>query len=325
MSKRSRRVTRQQSPEIPETPTFNVQTLAAAINEVKNDLKSSQDALIERMKNEILAEVSNRLESIPANGSNRRLNTTVDVEQPMSQTPRNSPKAMTSTKRPNDNNDRLLLVAKGTLIDRFTGSDSKINAKSWIKLYEHIAKDLEDDSKVQVLTSYLSNDALMWFSDEIVGNGMNWHEVRTEFLSRYGTATVPPAVEAEQRRLLPNESVQVYAQEKMRLLKTAGIPIGSALDLLTAGTPPSYHLTLFAATPKTFNEWLSIALKIENSKRETRIRNQDNVVVVKDRQTYANAVRNGNKRPMSRNDAPPPYACRHCRRNGVTGEAAMHW
>ena len=233
--------------------------------------------------------------------------------------------ARVQTSRPYEDEDRIFRFARGALIERFVGSKSTIDANSWIKLYEHIAKNLNDELKIQALTSYLSEDALMWFSDDIAGKEMTWSGVRAEFLSRYGTATVSPAVAGEQRRMLPNESVQTYAQDKMRLLKACCMPIGFALDLLTAGAPQSYHLTLFAAQPKNFNEWLSIALKIENSKRETRIRNQDSVVVVKDRQTYANAVRNGNRRPTSRNDAPPPYACRHCQRNGVTGEAAMHW
>ena len=189
MSKRSRRVKRKHSPEIPETSTFNVQTLAAFIDEVKKELNSSQ----ERMRNEILNEINVRFQSIQENDMNRRLNTTVAAEQSngeRDQIPLHSP-IMPLTSRSDDANERLLRFTRGALIDH--GSESKIDAESWIKLFDHVAQDLGDDIKTRALTSYLSNDTLMWFSDEIAGRKMNWTDTRAQFLSRYCTATIPPS------------------------------------------------------------------------------------------------------------------------------------
>ena len=69
--------------------------------------------------------------------------------------------------------------------------------------------------------------------------------------------------------------------------------------------------------PKTFDEWLRIALMIENTKnrRQTRGKNR----------THSDGERRPDSNRQSRAASSPPFACRQCRRNGITGHAANHW
>ena len=328
MSKRSRRVTRQQSPEISETPTFNVQTLAAAINEVKNDLKSSQDALIERMKNEILAEVSNRLESIPANGSNQRLNTTVDVEQPMSQS--NGGALHNSSQPLNDVNN----TKTDPKMPKFSGNpENKLEIESFLTIFESLFETLTDEQKIKKMVAFLDGEAANAYAIEVLSNKVIvWNDAKDKLINRYAHTDVPPITAATRRRLLRNEDIRRYFDDKVKLLRKTALKESEMAELLTEGLPDAYRPFFYGKRFPNVSEWLKTAQDIEAD------RNRQNVIesrkpeqlsyasIVKgDRQTYANATRNSNRRPTSRNDAPPPYACRHCRRNGVTGEAAMHW
>ena len=99
---------------------------------------------------------------------------------------------------------------------------------------------------------YLTNDALHWYGQEVSAFCINdWNEVKAKFLARFATAIVPPALAAEQRRMTKHDSVNSYAEDKMRLLRLSESTLNSSLALLTAGTFPSYRQTLYSANPQS--------------------------------------------------------------------------
>ena len=174
----------------------------------------------------------------------------------------------------------LLNFRRGNVIARFTGSSSKIEAQAWISLYERVSIGMSGEHRIQALTTYLTDDALTWCAQEIaVDLTLTWDDVKKKFLARYRTAIIPPSVAAEQCRLTRKDTVQSYAQEKMRLLRLANTTLESAIPLLTAGTP-SYRPALYAANPDTFDGWLRLALTIENSTMDRPFRNRNENVNV---------------------------------------------
>ena len=147
---------------------------------------------------------------------------------------------------------------------------------------------------------------------------MKWTEVRERFLARYGTATVAPIMAAEQRRMTPSDTVQTYAQDKMRLLRAflTDKQIDSALDALTGGMPPSYREILTAIRPKTYDDWLRTALSIENSRRVARNRWREVTPSV-------NVASQSNRQVRRRDESPPPPTpCRYCKERKIE---AFHW
>ena len=201
----------------------------------------------------------------------------------------------------------------------FEGSNSKVDPMSWITIYEHISSSIRPEVRVTSMPMYLTNEALHWYANEVARPGINsWSEVKAKFLARFGTAVVPPAVAAEQRIMSKQDTVQSYAQDKMRLLRLAETSNQSSLALLTAGSAPPFRSTLFSLNPQTFDEWLRVALTIENSLGyHNRFRSSNDVQVVETRNW--NKAKFKNKRNRS---PPPPYACKRCKEKGIE---VFHW
>jgi len=181
---------------------------------------------------------------------------------------------------------------------------------------------MSDEHRIQALTTYLTDDALTWCAQEIANDmTLSWNDVKNKFLARYGTAIIPPSVAAEQCRMTRRDTVQSYAQEKMRLLRLAEVPLKSSIPLLTAGTPPSYRPMLYASSPETFDEWLRLALTIENSTQDRPFRSRNENVNVTQRPQERNAQRGRNT--SKRDDSPKPKTpCRYCQKRSIE---AFHW
>lgn len=120
--------------------------------------------------------------------------------------------------------------------------------------------------------------------------------------------------------MLPTEEVRTYAQEKMRLLQLAEIPLKTALALLTAGMPVPYRTTLYTANPETFDEWLRIALTIENTGKELRFRSREHRETI----NIAHLSDWVGERRMNGNEGSqrPTNPCKFCKRRGIS---AYHW
>ena len=108
----------------------------------------------------------------------------------------NVPSTVTRSHQPTANFTRENAIA------RFTGTPSKIDAQSWIVMYERVSNGITDNYRIESLGSYLTDDSLSWYAQEIaVDLTLSWNDVRYKFLARYGTAIVPPGVAAEQCRM----------------------------------------------------------------------------------------------------------------------------
>ena len=337
---------RQRSPEDEFAQPLNVQTLSAAIAEVRNDLRNDINDIRDGLRNDIRDDLRNDMRDAVNDAIRQQLGVSnVGYEPPIieceisvtEETPtqrdaidhRNNKSSHSTrsvakeTPQPlanNENEPIFSSLIRGAKLERFIGSESKVDAKTWIQIFEHLAHDLNDKQRIVTLVGYLTNDSLVWFSDEIANKPYDWDEVRNRFLARYGTATVPPIIAAEQRRMTYNESVRTYAQEKMRLLRMYlnDSQIESALYALTSGTLPAYRTTLMAMKPKTFDDWLHIALSLENSQQEVRNRARTTT------QTVNVANNPTNTRTSRRRDEspPPPGPCQICQQRGVE---AFHW
>ena len=207
MSNRGRRRTRQRSPELPEMSSFNVQSLAAAINEVKNDLKSSQ----ERLKNEILTEMNTRLESMPKNVANERTDTSVTNEQPIDGT--------MSQSRTIDDCIRIN-AEKDPKMAKFNGNDDDIKIEAFLNIFELLYNRLSDEQKVVKVIAFLEGDAASYFGSDIaVQTPISWGVVKQMLTDRYAHSDISPMIAAPRRRLQRNETIKQYFDEKLRILR----------------------------------------------------------------------------------------------------------
>lgn len=215
-----------------------------------------------------------------------------------------------------ENEYKLYCFVRSNMVERFCGSKSKIEARSWLDVYETMADELTEKQHIKALGSYLAGDALTWYSQEVAKEKMTWQETSRKFIERYGITHVSAAVTSSKRTMTAGDTVQSYAQEKMRLLRLAGVPSESTLDLLTDGMPPAYQDVLYAREPKTFNEWLAVALKLESRRTMSHFRASDTrtgLPIARD------TSRLGPRRARS---PPPPTPCRYCKNRGVN---AYHW
>lgn len=204
-------------------------------------------------------------------------------------------------------------------IDRFTGSGKSIRARDWIALFEAATETYTDAERRASLIGSLADDALTWYAQEVAPiHGISWPEVRTRFLSRFGTAVVDPLVSAEKRRMSTTDTVLSYSQEKLALLRQAGVVEKSAIASLTEGLPFSYRQHLLASRPRTYDDWLEIALSLEHSITESFRRQKTRPSI--------NAMQESpvDRRPTpeSNTDDPPPYPCRFCKKRGLQ---RLHW
>lgn len=155
-------------------------------------------------------------------------------------------------------------------IERFSGTGSKIEPLAWIEMFDEVSSQLNGTQRVQALASYVTGDAITWYSQDVAKQGLDWTEVRQRFLNRYGTAIVHPLATATNKHKLRHESIQAYANEKYRLCRLAKIPLDGTLALLTQGLPQHYRNMLGAAQPGTFDAWLKVALFAEDSEARSQ-------------------------------------------------------
>jgi hypothetical protein len=104
-----------------------------------------------------------------------------------------------------DNNLRL---------QRYDGTDSNVQAQSWMALFELDTADQSVASRRKTLMYYLSGSSLEWYADEIVStNVTDWVEIKTKFCNRFGITTSTPLIDAQRRYLRRDETVVQYYRD----------------------------------------------------------------------------------------------------------------
>jgi hypothetical protein len=225
-------------------------------------------------------------------------------------------------------------------LEAFTGYKSVIRADIWCNIFEVITHGKTDQLRIQALIEYLSGDALNWFGTDIapaMGN-ISWAAVRSSLVTRFGTAVVNPSVAANHRRLGLQETVQLYYDDKMRLLRQTTLTETDIVAQLTDGMPTSYKLSLITARPADSVAWLNIALPMEaylRSKQVPPIRTFPTRINNPYRPVAAAAATQGPSRFFSgprprfssgtQNRFPnqPNEECFYCAKAGESGQ--MHW
>ncbi|CAK9250143.1 unnamed protein product, partial [Sphagnum jensenii] len=72
-----------------------------------------------------------------------------------------------------------------------------------------------------------------------------------------------PLIDAQQRYLKRDETVEDYFQDKMRLLRQTKLSDEEMVQQLTHGTPISWRMSLAAARPADPHAWIEVAQQIE--------------------------------------------------------------
>ncbi|KAL8947717.1 MAG: hypothetical protein Q9183_007757 [Haloplaca sp. 2 TL-2023] len=205
------------------------------------------------------------------------------------------------------------------LCDKYIGSAQSISIEEWLDVFNAVTIDYSDRDEIRSLPRHIS---MSWFSLEIVPElqTISWTECQHRMIARFGQEIANPIVEATHRRLTFRETVSQYFNEKRRLLIKAGAPIPIQVALLNSGMPDAYQQIIGAQLPKTPNEWLKIALQLEQSRNKRIVKPTESAFLADDDDLLL--VKTHMKSRNSSSDK-PPTPCPHCSRLGYPNE--MHW
>ena len=284
------------------------------------NLKSLLDDLKTSITNELSAQIDRKLEA--------RLPSTASTVGTQPQTVEAQPSL--SVSNTNSNVDSRAPKTTAILCDKFFGSNNSIPAKEWVDVFQAVTLDWSDRDRVRALPRHLSDEALCWFSLEIVPciQNITWTESRQKLIARFGQVVTNPIVEATNRRLSPKESVSNYFNDKRRLLIQAGASEQIQVALLTSGMPESYQAFIASQCPLTTSDWLRIALLVEQTRTrrftrpgESTFHGEEVEKFDKRRPSYkSNRFYSKN----TQSERPPPTPCPICIKLGLK-EDTMHW
>ena len=217
---------------------------------------------------------------------------------------------------------------------KYAGPKSAIRVELWLNLFEVETRGQGDQDRITNLMRYLLDDALNFYASDVVPkiDTLNWTETRKLLTDRFGIAIRHPLVEANKRYLKASETVQQYFEDKLRLLRLAGLDDEACISMLTDGIPSSYrnHLACSPATNPT--EWLKHALRLEANSKFNGTRSQQSHVPKNNRPRttgpghtayFASADQSQQSNAtQQRNQSKPRTPCRFCQDAGLT---LFHW
>ena len=210
-------------------------------------------------------------------------------------------------------------LRRRTFMDKFC-SGSEMPAEMWIAVFEQATRGVSDDSRIELLLSYLTKDALRWYAQFVtpIATTATWDTVRRLFTDKFARQPVSPLIAAMRRKLQPKETVQAYFDEKTRLLELANQTQETMVALLTDGVPESYRDVLCGARPKTIADWLDVAQQFQATRQADRSDGKPVHVVGIDKHRPS-GTRMADK---SSTDKPPSSPCPRCLAYGHT---EYHW
>ncbi|UYV67856.1 hypothetical protein LAZ67_5002259 [Cordylochernes scorpioides] len=187
---------------------------------------------------------------------------------------------------------------------------SNMKALSWVKLFElHVT----DEDKGKLFFYYLEERALEWYTDEIAGTNINqWVTIKQKFITRFGSSTATPLIDAHRRYLRRDESVNDYFQSKIRLLKQTSLSKVEQIQMLTEGLPAQWKISLAPIHFEDIETWVSATLKLEAAVSS---------ILKNSKPAFSY---NKLKDPTSYVASPPkpPYPCRFCKMRNLNN---FHW
>ena len=280
---------------------LNITNLKALFEELKSNITNELSAQIDRKLDARLPESTPRLESQPSLPVSNQMN--IDSRAPKT---------------------------TAVLCDKFFGSANAVLAQEWVDIYEAVTLDWPDRDRVRALPRHLSDEALSWFSLEVVPNiqSISWTECRQRLIARFGQAVANPIVQATYRRLSPKESVSTYFNEKRRLRIQAGASEAIQVALLTSGMPESYQAFIASQSPQTTSDWIRIALLVEQTRSKRFVRSGETTFhseeAEKPYKRKLNFKSNRFQTKSNQQERAPPTPCPICSKLGLK-EDTMHW
>ncbi|UYV64168.1 hypothetical protein LAZ67_2006908 [Cordylochernes scorpioides] len=195
-------------------------------------------------------------------------------------------------------------------LQKFNGSKSAIRPESWIKLYDFENNSLKEDEKIKNLMYYLTDSALEWYADEIISNPAikRWEVVKEKLIQRFGSCNANPIVSASHRRLKPEESIENYFQDKIRLLNQTHLTKEENIHLLTDGLPNDWKDLIVAAQPTDATKWFHIAASIEQNRASIQFKPKNKI--------HLATKNNDNRKNVC------PFWCPICSKKGIK---IKHW
>ena len=91
-------------------------------------------------------------------------------------------------------------------------------------------------------------------------------------IKRFGRCVTDRIVKAMDRKLQGKETVLQYFNDMMSLLAESEATEKIQLALLTRNMPESYRIQIAGHNPKTTEDWIELALAIEEAKSHRSIR-----------------------------------------------------
>ena len=294
------------STDLADTRPLDLRSLKAALSELKTSISS-----------ELKAELDRKLEARLGEPLGQRFELT-QRSQPI----------LNCQPPPVDSNTHRTTAL---LCDKYYGSSNTISAQEWLDIFQAVTCDWSDRDRVRALPRHLTEEALQWFSLEVVPDmqTITWIECRQRLIARFGQAVANPIVQATNRRLSARETVSNYYNEKRRLLVQAGASEAIQVALLTSGMPESYLAFIASQSPQTTADWIRIALLVEQTKgkrfgkpNESAFHGEE---IDKSFRKRSNFKSNRNFRPKIGNpDNTPSTPCPICTRLGIKDDV-MHW
>ena len=160
----------------------------------------------------------------------------------------------------------------GRLCDTFSGNDPLVKIDDWLGLFDIVTTGYTDEEKFIALCRHVTADAMTWAVRDIgpKRSTLSWPQIKTQMEKRFGRAVHNHLMEAVDRVLKPNETIESYFNEKKRLMDLAGENDVNQVALLTRGlTHNSMKSQIAAQRPNTPALWLEIALAVEEVNRDS--------------------------------------------------------
>ena len=244
-------------------PPLNLSSLKAALTELKNDLKT-----------EIRAETDARFETMSQILNQLTQDRGISQEQPSAHSSPLSVRTLPFTARQHYETPGLPSQSvvdrkiSRILCDKFTGSQSKVSVTQWLTIFETVTFEYSEREKLLALTRHLSDEALSWYAMEISPRlaTITWLECRSLMQKRFDQYVTNRIIEASDRRLHAKETVLAYYNDMRRLMAETGAAAAIQVAMLTKGMPESYRPLIASHKPKTPEDWIEIALVVEESK-----------------------------------------------------------
>ena len=213
-------------------------------------------------------------------------------------------------------------------LSKFSGNSKDIRIQTWLKLFEVHTIAYSNAQRVQHLLYYLSDAALEWYGDDVADNITNpqytWDFIKQKMVRRFGCSTAQPLIEAKDPSLQRDQTLEEYYRAKIRLLNQTSLSEHEKIQMLTAGLPHSWKVSLAPIPITTTDVWFESAQRVEalyskpvfkkDFKPRSPNRSQHSFQLDSNPSTEATHY--------SATESPAPYPCRYCQQEGLN---EYHW